>query len=221
MRAVVPFPVRTRKDESKVAFVPAVDTVKVDLNYLLFGQGLDNTLWFKFRTGEPTITDMLTLASDLNTFWVAELVPFLSVDCTFIGCEVTGQWSLSAPSVAQPITPEAGGIANPSLPGSVAFVITFLTAGRGRSSRGRNYVPAITEAAVTGNMIDSGRALSFLAAYQDILGSSFDAAWEWSVVSHVTGGLDRTTALIQPVIGARFADLVVDNQRRRLTGRGT
>ena len=202
-------------------FVPAVDTVKVDVTGLLHSQQVDNTLWFRFRTGEPTITDMLALGDAINTFVPDNFLPGQSRDYHYIGCIVTGQWSLSAPAVNVPVIAVPGGLTEDGEPGSVAFVITFLTGARGRSSRGRNYIAGLGKGVVLGNQLDVDNANTLLLGYQAILGSPFDADWEWSVVSHKTGGLDRVTALIEPIIGARYADLFVDAQRRRLTGRGT
>ncbi len=205
-----------------MAFIPTADEVKVDVNFLLFGQQVDNTLWFKFRDGEPTLTDLMNLATAVNGYWASTFMPLLTIDLTLTGCEVTGQWDLTAPSVAQPITPVAGAITSAGLPGNVAFVITFLTGSRGRSARGRNYVSGIYEAAVVGNTILDTLANNLVAAYDGILAeTSLDTDWEWGVVSHFTGGAPRAAGLHQPIIGCRYADFFVDSQRRRLTGRGT
>jgi hypothetical protein len=204
-----------------VPFVPAADTVKVDIQSRLFGQVCDNTLWFRFRAGEPDIPAMIALNTAINDFWIATMLPEVSQDVKFIGSVVTGQWSLVAPAVAEPRFGEAGGIVDDSEPGNVTMTVTFLTAGRGRSSVGRNYVIGIPVGVRSGNQVSGAFNDNLVIAYQAILASAFDADWEWSVVSHISGGVDRVTALVQAVIGARSADVNLDSQRRRLTGRGT
>jgi hypothetical protein len=202
-------------------FIPTPNVVQVSLAYDMDGQHLDNTLWFLKRTGSPDIPSMLTLADDINAYWNDTVMPLLSIDLVFRGCIVTDQSSESAPAVNVPTGPTPGGIGTESAPNSVAFVVKFLTAGRGRSSRGRNYVPGIPNNLLVLNTIDGTLANDLVSAYQGILASGFDADWEWSVVSHFTGGAPRAAGLPQAVIGAGYTDLIVDSQRRRLPGRGT
>lgn len=108
-----------------------------------------------------------------------------------------------------------------SLPPQDALVISWRTALKGRSFRGRTYVPGLTEvnqdAGIWGSATTAAYdtwADAFLARY-----SASDPAshWRFGVVSEVTGGLKRVTPIITPV--SNFGvDAEVFTQRRR--GRG-
>jgi hypothetical protein len=204
-----------------VTFIPTADVVKVDANARLFGQIIDNTLWFKFRAGAPTLEDLIALGATFNTFWVGTMLPVLSQDYKYLGCVVTDQSSDSAPAIEAPSSLESGGVVDDSLAGGTCLCVTFLTGARGRSGRGRNYVSGVPQATRSGNLTTDAFAADLVAVYDAILGSPIDTDWEWSVVSHFTANAPRVAGLPQPVIGSRVADVNLDSQRRRLTGRGT
>ena len=204
-----------------MSFVPAADTVKVDATYILFAQQVINTFWFRKRAGAPDVTDLIALGEAFNTFIVDDILTALSQDITYIGCVVADQSSISGAAIEAPITPVAGSVASDALPGAMCACVTFLTAGRGRSARGRNYVSGVPLSVRTGNNFSAGFGTDLVNNYNAILDAPFDADWEWVVASHITGGADRPTALLEPVLGTRVADLNLDCQRRRLTGRGT
>lgn len=164
---------------------------------------------------------LLGLGAAINTWVEASLMPTFSQDYSYSGCVVTDQTSESSAAVNVPDSSVGGSLAEPSLPGSVAFCVTFLTAGRGRSSRGRNYIPAIAEPFVIGNTLDLTQANLYVAAYEALFAVATDQNVTWVVVSHQTAGAPRVAGLAQPVTGVRYADRFIDSQRRRLTGRGT
>lgn len=203
-----------------MAFIPATDTVRVDLVYDLDGQNCLNTLWFKFRAGAPTLPDLTALGVGVNDYWTLAMMPLLSDTLVYNGNIVYDWSSPSAPAVNTP-SGTAGGQTDPPLPNAMAFCITFLTGGRGKSSRGRNFIMGIPDSYRAGaNRIDSGNAANFVSVYTGILGSAIDADWEWSVVSFFTANAPRAAGLVQPIIGAGASDLILDTQRRRGPGRG-
>jgi hypothetical protein len=203
-------------------FIPTPNVAKVTLEHQLMGQSCENTLWFRFRAGAFGLDDLINLGTALNTFWVANQLQLMSQDIAFFGCFLIDQTSETAPAVQAAIVPETGGIVSDTEPNNVAYCITFLTGGRGRGGRGRNYIGGVPQSQVVNrNFVQPTWSADLVAAYQAILGSPFDTDWEWVVVSHKLAGVDRTEGLPQPVIGVRSADLTLDSQRRRLPGRGT
>ena len=201
-------------------FVPAVNTARVDLQYTDDTEQAQNTIWFEHRAGAITLPDLQALGAAVNDYWITNMMPLLANSLVFVG-SVCYDWTTDiGPAVSTPAS-EAGGIATAPMPNNVAFCISFLTGGRGKSSRGRNFVPGIPRERVElVNRVTAGFATDLVDAYVGILGSAMDADWAWSVVSFFTAGAPRSTALIQPVIGAAASDLVLDSQRRRLPGRG-
>jgi hypothetical protein len=202
-------------------FIPAVDTARVSLLTDLDGQNLINTLWFKHRAGAIGIPDLEALGAGVNDWFVANILTLMSNQAVYLGCIAYDYTTEFAPAVNSAIVGTAGGDASPQLPNNCAFCVKFLTGGRGRSSRGRNYVGAATQNWRSDpNHVDTSVADALVAGYDAILGLPIDADWEWSVVSFRFNKLPRVTALIQPVIGVAYSDTVLDSQRRRLPGRG-
>jgi len=103
------------------------------------------------------------------------------------------------------------------LPGSVAACISFRTGGRGRSTRGRNYVPGLSEDVVNGNDLDLTTLNNMVAAYELFMGGgTFPIAWTWGVLSRFFNLSPRVTGLFQPIIDVLSTTLTVESQRGRL-----
>jgi hypothetical protein len=203
-----------------MAFIPTPNTARVDVLTDLDGQHCENTLWFHKRTGSPVVADLVTLGGLVNAYWNTAMLVAQSIDCSFRGCVVTDQSSETAPAINAPFGPASGGVDTPSQPNSIALCVKFLTAGRGRSSRGRNYFFAIPVTDVTANTFNSVYAAQVVAAYAAILSDPLTIDWEWVVVSHFLNNTPRAAGLVQPILDVAITDLTVDNQRRRLPGRG-
>jgi hypothetical protein len=202
-------------------FIPTADTVKIDASARLFGQVLDNTMWFLSTFGPPTVDDLRALGTAFNDFWEANIVNWLSHDYQYLGCVVTDQSSETAAAINAPVTGVFGTIAEASMPGGSCLAVKFSTAGRGRSSRGRNYISGIPKVQVFDNAVDGDFATNITVGYNQYFAAGFHSNWTWVVVSHQTGGLPRAAGLPQEVLNASVSDLFIDSQRRRLTGRGT
>jgi hypothetical protein len=202
-------------------FVPVADTVLAEIRMELYGQRIENTLGFRLLGGSGT-AEATALANDL-TIWWAELysVP-LSNELSLREVTITDLASESgySVSVTAPTPAPTGDVNAPGLPGNVAACISFRTVSRGRSFRGRNYVPGIAEASVSGNTLDATVRAGILAAYNGLAAAVVSDDWEHVVISRFTDGAPRVAGVATPVTSYVFADNFVDSQRRRLTGRG-
>jgi hypothetical protein len=195
--------------------------VVFELRYTLFSQLIENTLWFEESLPWNAGT-IATQCEVLHDWVVAELFPALSANLVLREVFGTSMESDSAPTGSfVPAVPPAGDSPAISLPGGSAFGITFRTGNRGRSFRGRNYIPGIPDTERVGNQVTSGFANTMQAAYQQLTGLIPEMLGTWVVVSRFSGGLPRVTGVTTPVVQAAYHDLNLDSQRRRLTGRGT
>jgi hypothetical protein len=102
------------------------------------------------------------------------------------------------------------------------MAVSFRSALSGRSFRGRNYIPCLTNSQVTGNLIDVSWQGDIINAYAELLfgGGALPAGWVWVVVSRFTNNLPRVTGIFSEVFSVLVTDTIVDSQRRRLPGRG-
>jgi len=205
-----------------MAFIPAPATVKCELNYTASGQRVQNTLWVYDISDSWSATKMSLLAAQLILWWETELAPLTSNGVVLEEVAVTDWSADTAPSIAVTAIDAVGDLTSPIMPLNVTVTTTFKTAGRGRSSRGRNYFVGLTEGQCLGNQVtatvvdDIRAAYSALSTYLE----TADPDLRHVVVSFISDGEERTSGLAQEVTSYANADNNVDSQRRRLTGRG-
>lgn len=203
-----------------MAFIGAVNTVKAVLEQLFGTQTLANILYFT-RTGGWDEATMEDLADALITWWDATLKTMANSALSLTGVTVTDVETSTGPTITVPVSPaSAGGGAGPATPTNAAAVVTFRTAGRGRSARGRNYVGGIDMDNISSvTDITSGLAAGLIAAYEDLADVESALTATHVVVSYYFEKAPRATGLIQPVT-SYTCDTAIDSQRRRLRLRG-
>lgn len=202
-------------------FVPAANTAMAELRYQWNEQQVENTLYFE-ASASLSLTLMETLANDLSAWWQAGLraqqVPDLQLREIFITNLTTNTSPTFSLTDGLPLS---GGKLGDGVPNNCALCVSFRTGGRGRSARGRNYVPGLEDGSVTGSVVNGSYAAAILAPYSDLIGAgALTSGLQWCVVSRFSGGVARTAALIQPITSVLLVDDVIDSQRRRLPGRG-
>lgn len=205
-----------------MAFIAVANTAEVEVRQMLFGQLIENTLYF-FNPAGWDADSLMTLATAIGAWWAAEIMPQLSEEITMREIVARDLTTLTSP---QAVDPSWAGIpgAQPgaAAPSNVALAISFRTALSGRSFRGRNYISGFQVTNVTENSVASGIGDALVAAYNDlqsVVTAEFsDAAWV--VVSKFSGGVARLAGEVTPIVVASLTDYFVDSMRRRLTGRG-
>jgi len=204
-----------------MAFVPAPSGVKVEMRYTYQGQQVENQLYFKSFT-LFTPTEMLALGDALSVIWAAEVAPQSPSSLILREVVVTDLQTDTSPSVtATTGLPVAGLASDNASPSNVTLCVSFRTFGRGRSSRGRNYLLGIREDEVANNIVSTSFSNRWTDFFNALLSDpTITDNWEWSVISFIEDGADRTEGLIQQVLTFTFVDQTVDSQRRRLPGRG-
>jgi hypothetical protein len=207
-------------------FVPLPNGVQVVIQGKLFGQTIQNVFYVVLPSA-PGPTDVQGVAEDFESWFHTHVLPGISSDYT-LERVTASDWT--SPTGSQYIlsepTPVAGGADPPTLPNSVAAVISLHTALRGGSFRGRSYLAGIPEAATdTPNTLAPARAAGFDAAYVEIPGYNVTSPYALVIASFYSGvGTDgkpipRVTGIGTPV-NAIAVDIVLGNQRRRRPGRG-
>lgn len=204
-----------------MAFVETANTALAELIYIWRDQTVQNTLWFN-KTLPYNLATLEDLGDALYNWFLAELSPNLSGDVALVGVKCTAQDSSTAPSWETSFaTPIEGGSAGGSVTNNTTWAVQFSTGQRGRSYRGRNYVPGIPTSSVSGNVVGDSWAAAVVAAYGEL--SALEAAGHGAhvVVSRYSNGAPRSSGLVTEVVSYRYVDLFLDSQRRRLPGRGS
>lgn len=178
---------------------------------------MENTLYFQYEE-DPTLSVMEALAADMADWWTTNIAPNLSEDLTLTTVKATDLTTQTSPTFT--FVPDAaipGGRAQEAMSNQVCAVISFRSAARGRSSRGRNYVPGLGVADVTNNLYDQNLLNAIVDGYQLLADTVFDDARAWVVVSRQQNNVPLETAQMLPIATALAVNNRVKTQRRRLT----
>lgn len=204
-----------------MVFIPVVDTVMAEMRFTLYGQQIENTLYFK-HTGSVGSAELDDIAAYVDDFATSKymamtcLAPQISYRETYVTLLTTE----TAPTAANA---DGAGTTGPgataAMPGNVCIAVSFRTAERGRSARGRNYVSGLQASVISGNQLNSTGQAQIIGAYTQLISSPLPD-WTWVVVSRYADGVARVAGVTLPVTSVTIVDANLDSQRRRLTGRG-
>lgn len=203
-----------------MAFIPVPNAVKVVITFSLAGQLVNLTLGLE-KASAVSVSDLETAATGTQDWAVNELLPWLSSQLTLTGMEAYDLSSASAPVVAYSLaTPHAGSAASPSLPNNAAAVISFRTDQRGRSARGRMYVPGIPQnVQASATTLGTAFVAALTQAGADINSYLTSVPFTHVVISRYTNNAPRAVGTTEAVTSV-VMDNKIDSQRRRLSGRG-
>jgi len=200
-----------------MVYVPAQNTLQVELRGLLGGQDVETVQYFQ-RLDTIETAEVEALFDWYEAVFIPSLQPSAANVMSWDEIYATDLTTQTSPTYTRVISPAVVGIiASDSVPGSVACCVSFRTNNRGRGSRGRNYVPGLSELDVTVNALALTRINTLVATYELLLGGgTFPAGWNWVIVSRFLNLLPRIVALIQEIIDVLSTDITVDSQRGRL-----
>jgi hypothetical protein len=210
-----------------MAFIPAPNTAQVNIRYLYAGQQIENTLYFH-KGSAFSGTDLQDLADSVNDHWASDVMIDLSNALQMTSVYVVDLTTASSGVATHTESHTGSNSGSAATPGNVAFCLKFTTASRGRSFRGRIYLPGIPIGyESTPGILNQSDADTLLEDVQGAIGQIVaDTGLTHVVVSRYSGvdvngdPIPRATALSTPVTGYSYTDRNSDSQRRRLPGRG-
>lgn len=172
------------------------------------------------NSADVNIVNLSALVSTINNWFQTQLAPLLSENWTTI--RTVGV------DLSDPIGPRIeesgvtiGGVAGEAAPNNVAACVSLRTAQRGRSARGRNFVPGIPNSVISLNTLDSGFISDLTGAYNNLVGPGGIAiGWQLVIVSRRSGGEERVEGISIPVIEATMVGNSVRSMRSREIGHG-
>ena len=207
-----------------MAFIPVPNTVRCDVVASLFGQIIENTLYFAFP--DPPLSSIVgQLAASVGEWAVGALCTNLSNDYTYLRTEAQDISEEGAAALTDTVgTGTTGTSMNPAAPANVCAAVSFRTALGGRSYRGRNYVSGIPKASCEGNQCNSDWGAALVAIYESLVPDFIEDDLPDAVhvvVSRYHLNAPRVTGVTTPILTYLMTNLDLDSQRRRLTGRGS
>lgn len=205
-----------------MAFIPVPDCVQITIEGSLDGQQTINDLYFRSSIGPRSAADVSALAAAIAGWVVGFYAPLLNV--AWLGRKVTARGLSNVDGFTAEVSLLAndGAVAGEAMPNNVSMAVSFRTGSAGRSSHGRNFVPALSDVNVDGNNIDSTWAQSVVDAYSELVfpGTVLPGGWVWVVVSRFTNNEPRSEGTFKEILTVSVTDLIVDSMRSRLPGRG-
>lgn len=198
-----------------MAFVPALNTVRLAINYI--SETLEvatNVLHFRYLGGAISEPAVLDLFAAVKAWQTASWAPQASED-----------WQTDLYE-ARDMTVQEGGIytdietipglyTSPALPAQNTIAISLRTGLSGRSRRGRTYHVGLTEEQVVGSRVVLATATGLAAAYTALIAAVDGDDWQWVVASYVSNGAPRATALLTPITACILTDTIVDSMDTR------
>jgi len=203
-----------------MAYQPVPNVAQCQMVGTVDGQVTINDIFFEISGGGITSANLGTLAGAVALWFSSTLAPLLSDDWSAQRVIATDLTTSTGPRVdvgaAAP-----GGVSGEAVPNNVAACVSFRSGSRGRSARGRNYVPGIPGTLVTLNTLDPTFINDLVTAYQGLMGAgTFLAGWQWVIVSRVTAGALRPTGVALPVLNVLMVGDSVRSMRSREIGHG-
>lgn len=204
-----------------MAYIPAVNVARVSVEMQLAGQTVVITLHFH-KDGGWSVEGLGDLGAAIILWWIDHLAAIIANDVSLLGARATDLTTASSPSVY--MTPESsatGARTSPVVALNVASVVTMRTPLRGRSYRGRNYIPGLTvDELIDAGYINEPTQSAIIGAYADLAEVEDALTCDHVVLSYRTGNAPRAAA-VPTVITSYTCDSPLDSQRRRLPGRGS
>jgi len=201
-------------------FIPFPNCASVELFGTLAGQAVELT--FGVRKGSALdTTDLSAIAAIFDGWYHDHLRTYLTASVSFNSVKVTDLSSDSAPIFEVSLdTPHEGGVDLAVAPSNVSMVVKFTTASRGRSYRGRNYIPGLPASDQESPGEWGATPRSNLADQYQILADALGVGgYDHVVLSRVNGGVRRTTGVATRVTGYTCR-APIGTQRRRVPGVG-
>lgn len=200
-----------------MGFIPAPNVVSLEFRQRWRSLPVENILYFKKDVPGPwTDGDMSNLAVAAQGWFVANINSQQSADIALTEIFITDLTSDTAPTHSRVSgMPNVGDDPVPSVASNQALKVAFITAGRGRSSRGGNYVPGLRASQLAGNYWIPLVAGAIQDAYNLLPDLMLDQGFVWGVLSRRHNKADRVTGLFQPIQNASVRSLLVASQEPR------
>jgi len=202
--------------ENAIGFVPALNCAALVLDMLVNGHSV-STGAFINNAVSWTIDTLDELCNTAVSNFVAFVLPNLASNLSLIGAKATDITSETGPvGNFNPGTPPTGGDSAPSTSNNCAACIKVETGNRGRSYRGRNFMPGLPTDEVEGNLIDIDWLDDLITTYGSYMNSMNGDGMTPVVLSRVSDGVARPEAIQTPVLSYTATNNLVTSQRDRV-----
>lgn len=200
-------------------FQPAENVVAANMYFTWQGQQVMNKIHFIMDPITPQ--GMSDLAAQVYIWWVTHLSTIVSSTVLLRGVEVVDLTTQDGGTAFYANNPLQGGSnLTESVVNSTSLAVSLKTGGRGRSRRGRIFHIGLVDELVANNRVSQAGLNALLNGYGELMDATTISAGQFCVLSRQFNNVKRPVASAATVTAVSFANDVIDNQRRRLPGRG-
>lgn len=206
-----------------MAFVPAPNIIMAEVRYTLSGQQIENRIMVN-NGGTVDAADLEAVAIAVWDWAETSYIGSLSDDILLVSVVTTDLTTAEAGQYTYaPDTTTGGTETGDTLPNECALCISLRTGSRGRSARGRWYVPAIpVNFMENANNVTAVFGGQMVTALQTLINDLTEGTRVPTIVSYVTNGAPRVGGPVYfTITTASLTDTVIDSQRRRKPGVGS
>jgi len=201
-------------------FVPFADGAQVEIKFLLFGEVVENRLWFRSRFGAPDPSQIQALADGVASWHISQVLPFLSDDLNLYAVVATDWSAFPTPSQYASIHNDFGGVSGGSHSANVSIRVLFKGTSDQTFPSNSNFVPGIPLSSVDGNYYSIGIKDALFDAYVNLIDLTFHFeathTWQWVITSRRVDLNWRTEQEWSRTDFIRFPSPVISPRRRRL-----
>lgn len=206
-----------------MVFIPVPHTCMVEIRYLSWAQRCENCLSF-YKAGGFEGDDLEVITTHIANWWWNGLRTMQRNNVILREVYATDLTTKDGPTYTNSLWSGTTGsrTTGQTIPNNVSYVISFRTAGRGRSYRGRNFMLGLFTDYVNQNQVTATYRNTIIGYYQQLLpgGSRDPTPFRWVVASRYHDNQPRDPGIAIPIIAVVVANDDIDSMRKRLTGRG-
>lgn len=177
-------------------------------------------LWFVRRQGTVNPTTLAALVTGVASWWVSQVVPFLSKDLYFHHATATDWTAAGGASINSTELALPGGVNEASHSANVAYRVRFKPEGPVRGFYNANFVGGLPIGSVDTNTVRTELQDALLDAYANLidLAAVFGPfpAWDWVCTSRREGNEWRSTQFAASVAFIEFPSPYVSPRRHRM-----
>jgi len=199
-------------------YIPFEDCAEVVMNGMTGGSQTVWTLGVK-KTSTLSDGDLPDIYDVFDFWWTNHMRGSVGDDFSLLTIRVTNLTTqFSGVYETSPTGDPLGAVTGTIAPNNAAMVISLKTANRGRSYRGRNYIPAVPSSFLQdANHITTTAAEDLQEAYELLATQLAAANYLHVVLSRQENGVRRTVGVATPVI-TYIGKTRIGTMRRRVVG---
>jgi len=207
-------------------YIPVPDVASIGLEFTLAGIPCSCVLYAE-NDSTVTIGNMQTLATAIidaiDSFQGGPTI-FADPNCALETIRMTDLTTSSGPSFdwvtgTSDNLPFTGNAGSAVLSNQDCSVVTWQTTARGRSFRGRSFMPGLPQDALLNGTTIKPVYVTDLSGWWEAIHSGINTAgggpWAHVVVSRISGGAPRSVGVATPIVTFRMNDYVGSQNRRR------